>query len=236
MKRYLLKLVYITLITFSQSACSGKLWIDTEQSQTSHKRLKLNDNFLSSGSITLSYPINTEINSANNSSRLDNYNSDKITKNSNLTESDSIRYAPIAGFFPPLASFNPADNEIWIEINGENQEIRLLKGKEQVKSLKFKGKLSLAPGEYPLQHKQKNPLWYAPDEYFEKRQLKVPPKGDTFRYRRGALGKYAIYPVSGFAVHSGPFWSEEVGGIKTSEADLASIFLMIKPGIPVVIK
>ncbi|NQV20936.1 MAG: ribulose-phosphate 3-epimerase, partial [Rhodospirillales bacterium] len=57
-----------------------------------------------------------------------------------------------------------------------------------IKSLGVKAGVSLNPGTYALQHKQKRPLWYASDEYFAKRQLPIPPPGDRQRYRRGALG------------------------------------------------
>ncbi|HMO17268.1 MAG TPA: L,D-transpeptidase [Oligoflexia bacterium] len=147
-----------------------------------------------------------------------------------------IRYAPIVGYFPLLANFQPADNEIWLELDREKKELSVYKGKEKIKSVAGEGVVAVAPGEYPLQHKQKGALWYAPDEYFEKRRLQVPPRGDNFRYRRGALGPYTLYPTTDFVIHSGPFWSEEIGGLRLPEAELASIFLMIQVGTPVVVK
>jgi hypothetical protein len=132
--------------------------------------------------------------------------------------------------------FKPADNEVWIGLNKNSKVIEIYKGQEKIKEIKGEGEISLAPGEYPLQHKQRNPLWYAPDEYFTKRELKVPPKGDHFRYRRGALGPYALYPTMDFIIHSGPFWSNEVGGFKVEESDLASVFLMLNTGTTIVVK
>lgn len=149
---------------------------------------------------------------------------------------DPLEFAPLVGFFPLSIQFKPADNEVWMQIVKEKNQIEVYKGKELIKSISAEGSIALAPGEYPLQHKQRNPLWYAPDEYFSKRELRVPPRGDHFRYRRGALGNYAVYPTMDFVIHSGPFWSEEVGGLKVSEADLASIFVMLYVGTPVIVK
>lgn len=247
-----IKLLYILLLISSQSACSTKSSLFSSEKD---KSLKTNKNFLSSGSITLSFPIqhipvgNPSDDFFSNTPPSDRH-TERFARASSTTETTDkiknpemdtqsapyLRYAPIAGFFPPIASFNPADNELWVELDTTSKELKVFKGKEQIKSIKGEGDVDLAPGQYPLQHKQKDPLWYAPDEYFEKRHLKVPPRGDNFRYRRGALGTYALYPTTTFPIHSGPLWSEEIGGFKIPEADLASIFLMINPGTPVVVK
>ncbi len=249
MKSQTIKTLYILFFVLAQSACSGTYGIfDLDHNESagesagkSDKPLKYNDNFLSSGTITMSFPINSEVVLAYGSTseagiNKTGINNEKINNKISPGSAPSLRFAPIVGFFPPTASFNPADNELWIEIDSSTKELRVFKGTDQIKKLKGEGEVTLAPGEYPLQHKQKNPLWYAPDEYFEKRLLKVPPRGDTFRYRRGALGTYAIYPTTSFPIHSGPFWSDEIGGFKVSEADLAAIFLMIKPGTPVIVR
>lgn len=148
----------------------------------------------------------------------------------------NLHFAPLVGFFPLSLQFKPADNEVWIQIVKEKNVIEVYKGKEVLKVIAAEGDIKLAAGEYPLQHKQRNPLWYAPDEYFSRRELRVPPRGDHFRYRRGALGNYALYPTMDFVIHSGPFWSEEVGGLKVSEADLATVFVMMNVGTPIIVK
>jgi len=149
---------------------------------------------------------------------------------------NNLNFSPLVGFFPLSIQFKPADNEVWIQIDKEKNQIEVYKGKEVLKVIAAEGDVKLAAGEYPLQHKQRNPLWYAPDEYFSRRELRVPPRGDHFRYRRGALGNYALYPTMDFVIHSGPFWSEEVGGLKVSEADLAAIFVMMNVGTPIIVK
>jgi hypothetical protein len=234
MKDKTTKVLYILLLIITQSACGktySNLILDTNATSN---HLEIKNNFLPSGSITLSFPIDPD-SLAMSVSPASKPAETRSSQNKHVT-SGKLRYAPIVGFLPPIANFNPADNEVWIEIDRESTELNVFKGKEKIKSVKGEGSVDLAPGEYPLQHKQKEALWYASDEYFLKRHLKVPPKGDNFRYRRGALGSYSIYPTMEFIIHSGPFWSEEVGGMKVSESELASIYLMIQVGTPIVVK
>ena len=138
--------------------------------------------------------------------------------------------APIIGYIPPALGFVPADNETWLQIKKSSKTLIVYKGSAKVKELKGEGTVAIATGEYALQHKQKRPLWYASDDYFRKRKLNVPPKNDKLRYRRGALGLYAIYPTPTFPIHSGPVWSEDVGGLKVSKADLSAIYYMLPVG------
>ena len=144
--------------------------------------------------------------------------------------------APLIGYFPPLMSFVPAENEVWLEVDRTTAKIAVYKGREVVKQIQGEGVVSMNTGEYFLQHKQKQPLWYAPNEYFTKRQLAVPASENRLRYRRGALGDLALYPTTTFPIHSAPLWSDEVGGLRISETDLAAIYFMLPVGAPVVVK
>ena len=144
--------------------------------------------------------------------------------------------APLIGYFPPAVSYVPAENETWLEISKAQQKLTLYKGNTVVKTMNIEGSVSLNAGDYFLQHKQKNPLWYAPNEYFAKRQLRVPSEDDRLRYRRGALGRFALFPTNTFPIHSAPVWTAEVGGLRVSETDLHSIFLLVPVGSPVVVK
>ena len=144
--------------------------------------------------------------------------------------------APLIGYFPPAVTYLPADNETWLEITRETKTLVLFKGKGVIKEILGEGEVSIAPGDYYLQHKQKQPLWYAPNEYFAKRQLNVPAASDRLRYRRGALGKYALFPTTTFPIHCAPIWTEDVGGLKVSATDLSSIYYMLPVGAPIVVK
>jgi len=144
--------------------------------------------------------------------------------------------APLVGYFPPAPTYLPADNETWLEINQKTKVLTLYKGKGVVKEIHGEGNVSIAPGDYYLQHKQKAPLWYAPNEYFAKRQLSIPSSSDRLRYRRGALGKFALFPTTTFPIHCAPLWTEDVGGLRLSATDLSSIYYMLPVGAPIVVK
>lgn len=145
-------------------------------------------------------------------------------------------FAPLIGYFPPTLSYLPAENETWLEINKANSKISLYKGTTIIKEMKAEGSSSLPTGDYFLQRKQKEPIWYAPDNYFTNRQLKLPSADDKLRYRKGALGKFALFPTTSFPIHCAPLWSEDVGGLKVTPLDLASIYYMIQVGAPIVVK
>lgn len=150
--------------------------------------------------------------------------------------SQSKLLAPLIGYFPPGFAYLPADNETWLEISRESKMVVLHKGNALIKEIQGEGSVDLKPGEYYLQHPQKDPLWYATDDYFKKRRLTVPPDGNRLRYRRGALGKYALYITTTFPIHCGPVWVEDVGGLRVSQADLSSIYYMLPRGTPIIVK
>jgi hypothetical protein len=100
-----------------------------------------------------------------------------------------------------------------------------------------------------LSLKQEEPLWYAPDQYFEKRGLKKPAKYSAERFRRGALGPIAIflsgevldgdadsstkYEAAPFAIHTAPFWSKEVGGLRVSEDIGEALYKILPVGLKI---
>lgn len=144
--------------------------------------------------------------------------------------------SPILGYIPPIMSFLPADNEFWLELDRQKKTISLYKGSSLLKTIPGEGRIDLAPGQYALQHKQKHPLWYAPDSYFQKRNLEVPPAGHKLRYRRGALGNYVLFPTTTFPIHSAAFWDDDVGGLRISQSDLSSFFSELPLGLSIVVK
>lgn len=148
------------------------------------------------------------------------------------------RNAPglVFAFVPPAIGFDPADNETWLEIERETKSLTLNRGKTVIKKIQAEGTVDLDAGLYALQHKQKRPLWYAPDSYFVKRRMKVPGNSERQRYRRGALGQYVLYPTTTFPIHSGPIWTADVGGLRLSRSDLSSIYYMLPIGASIVVK
>lgn len=142
----------------------------------------------------------------------------------------------VFAFIPPAPGFTPAENETWLAIERETKQLTLNRGKTTIKQIQAEGVVDLKEGLYALQHKQKRPLWYAPDSYFKKRRLSVPDSGDRQRYRRGALGQYVLYPTTTFPIHSGALWTNDVGGLRLSRADLSSIYYMLPIGASIVVK
>ena len=136
------------------------------------------------------------------------------------------------GFIPVIGSHSG----LWLSINLKTPEISLMEGSRVVTSTKFEGGSSLAAGSYQILHMQKSPLWYAPDSYFTARNLSIPPQGDRARFRRGALGEYAIFLNKDTPIHCGPVWSDDVGGIRISEGDMAKIYNQLQVGSIIEVK
>ena len=178
------------------------------------------ERFASSGSVVVSLPVP----SATAEVYVNNFSSDETTM------------SPLLGYLPPVSSYLPTENEVWIQVDREAMKVAVFKGKAMIKEIAAEGLVALNSGDYFVKLKQKDPIWYAPDSYFAERELVVPSAEDKVRYRRGALGKYAIYPTDNFAIHSAPIWSKDVGGIRVSSADLASIYYLVPLGTPVVVK
>jgi hypothetical protein len=106
----------------------------------------------------------------------------------------------------------------------------ILDGASTVQRISGEGIEQLKPGKFTVAHKQRAPLWYAPDAYFTRRGLPVPAANHQERYRRGALGDFAIFLDSGTPIHAGSIWSEDVGGIKVTEEDMARIYYAVAVG------
>lgn len=190
--------------------------------------------FLDSGTIILSHQVPSK--SAVASNKPAPIAEEVQTAGADKKEIKKKQLAPLVGYFPPAPTYLPADNETWLEINQKTKVLTLYKGKGVVKEMHSEGNVSIATGDYYLQHKQKQPLWYAPNEYFAKRQLSIPSSSDRLRYRRGALGQFALFPTTTFPIHCAPLWTEDVGGLRLSATDLASIYYMLPVGAPIVVK
>jgi len=154
----------------------------------------------------------------------------------NVTASSDAKYSPILGYIPPMTGILPASNEIWLEINASAKTMTLVKGEQRLKTIPMQGEMPLAPGKYALQYKQHFPTWYAPNSYFEKRNLQVPGDQDQGRYLKGALGEYALYPTSTVVIHSSPIWSNEIGGLRVKKNEIAEVFSQLSLGSSIVVK
>lgn len=147
-------------------------------------------------------------------------------------EASAPRSLNMMGFVPVLGTH--VGN--WLSVNRADKNLSLMEGNRVISSSKIKGADSLTPGSFQVLHMQRNPLWYAPDSYFTNRHLVVPPQGDKDRFRRGALGEFAIFLNKETPIHSGPVWSEEIGGVKVEEADLSKIYYQLQVGSIIEVK
>jgi hypothetical protein len=91
-------------------------------------------------------------------------------------------------------------------------------------------------GTFSVSRKEMNPLWEAPPTYFLRRGLAVPQQGSSERAMRGALGARAIFLDHGRAIHDGPVWNDDVGGVKIAPQDMALLFDAISVGATVEVR
>jgi len=105
-------------------------------------------------------------------------------------------------------------------------------GKRSLKILNAEGKVAVKRGAYYLSGKEVDPLWYASDSYCSRRGIAPDSKG---RYLKGALGSRAIFVAPGLLIHSSPLWTEEVGGLKLSGADMLELYDALSLGSPVLV-
>jgi hypothetical protein len=135
----------------------------------------------------------------------------------------------------PMARMRPPEQEQPISpphlvVHGASHSLTLsLPGSAPV-TVKAQGTYALKPGSYKVALKQTEPLWYAPPTYYLRRGIQVPADGSKARYMRGALGSKAIFLDREIPIHSGPVWTEEIGGLRLSEEDMARIFDAVAVG------
>ncbi len=103
-------------------------------------------------------------------------------------------------------------------------------------TMKAQGTYTLKKGAYTVALKQTDPLWYAPPTYFLRRGMKVPADGSKERFMRGALGHQALFFDKQLAIHAGPVWNDEIGGIKLSREDMNAVYETISVGTAVEVK
>ena len=133
----------------------------------------------------------------------------------------------LLGFMPDASSEKDTP---WLKLRLQDNTLLLMKGDAVVEQSKIEGSFALEPGIYSLQHKQRSPLWYAGDEYFTLRGLSVPTVGDKERYRRGALGDFALFVDSDASIHSAPIWTQEVGGLRIDDEKMKKIYYALDVG------
>lgn len=140
--------------------------------------------------------------------------------------------ASLMGFLP-TESMHQGN---WLLIDTKKRTVSLMEGSREITNSSGQGINALQAGSYQVLHKQRNPLWYAPDSYFKSHQLPSPPEGDVNRYRRGALGDFALFITKDTPIHSGPVWTSEIGGVQINDNDLAKIYYLLPIGAPIEVR
>ncbi|MCB0336950.1 MAG: L,D-transpeptidase [Bdellovibrionales bacterium] len=136
------------------------------------------------------------------------------------------------GFLP-----QQTDAQVKIVIDRNAKALILLNRDERVLTTQtFEGLERLHAGKYQVMHKQRNALWHAPDNYFQTRDLQTPDEGSQERFRRGALGEFAIFIDADTPLHNGPVWSPQIGGLKIEDDVLAKLYYSVEVGTPVEIR
>ena len=151
---------------------------------------------------------------------------------SNLLQSGSIVIAsPVPKVSSPspikMLGFLPTEESskvFWLSIDRSSQKVTLMQGQKALSTSEADGIDLIPAGSYSVVHKQKSPLWYAPDSYFTARGLPLPPQGDRSRLRRGALGSMALFLDNQTPIHSGSLWTAEVGGARVNEDAISEMY------------
>lgn len=201
MKKFLCLLLTSSLFV----ACSNIYKSEVTSSSVSESNLEVAKLWLSDGYISIARPVPAVA----LASRSDN---------SSLS---------VLGFMPTP---NAARVGTWIKVDRQTNSVSLMNGEKEVSVSKGEGINDLQPGQYQVLHKQRNPLWYAPDEYFKSRNIKVPPQGDKSRFLRGALGDFAMFINKDTPIYSGPLWSTEIGGVRLEEDEMSRLYYEISVG------
>jgi hypothetical protein len=108
-------------------------------------------------------------------------------------------------------------------------------GKEPIQ-MKAQGAYTLTSGSRTVVQKERDPVWQAPPTYFLRRGLPVPGHDSSSRFLKGALGHQALILEGSIALHSGPIWSEDVGGVRVSAQDMALLFDVVPVGARVEVR
>ena len=141
------------------------------------------------------------------------------------TNGESINYQT------PIAKINRASSTIKMT---ESDDFRIVSHLSNL----------LPSGTYKVRLVQRNPRWYAPDSYYSRRKLLVPPAGSAPRFLKGALGIGAIFlqPLNALnsllqiPLHCAKEFTEDVAGIQVPEKTYQELQEAVELGNTIVIE
>ena len=79
-------------------------------------------------------------------------------------------------------------------------------------------------------------MWKAPRTYFLRRGLQIPAEGSDANLVKGALGKQALFMSDNIAIHNSAIWSDEVGGVRLNNNDMARLFEAVETGATIEVR
>ena len=137
------------------------------------------------------------------------------------------------GFMPQRSKAAQAHRLV---LDKESGTATILKGALKLASFPVANIEGLKAGTYEVIHKQRHPVWYATDSYFEKRALTVPTRNAKERYLKGALGDYVIYLDDKTPLHNSAVFADEVGGVRLQDNDIAQLYYKLSVGASIQVR
>lgn len=138
----------------------------------------------------------------------------------------------VPGTVPALLAPRIEPVGAWLSIDTKDRTLSVMESGEIVFSAPFAGGApSVSPdGAFSVLLKQRNAVWFAPDDYYTARDLIPPSQTSRDRYLKGALGDFVVYLAEDFAIYSGPVDVPEISGIRLDPSDLARIYYLLPVG------
>jgi lipoprotein-anchoring transpeptidase ErfK/SrfK len=143
------------------------------------------------------------------------------------------RYAVVIDLDENMLHFKQGEVTLWSAPVGTGTGLRL-------ETEENKWDFSTPEGVFHVQYKEENPTWVAPDWYFVRNNLPIPPRNDRRRYFPGGLGSAAVYIGRDLAIHGTDkpeLLGQRVshGCIRLSNADALRLYHNVQVGTEVVI-
>jgi hypothetical protein len=186
----------------------------TSSNQTLEKYSQREISFLEEGSITISRPIPTM----------------------KAEPARVMSFMPVAPQLPNFGVHASSDSKLWVFIDTVEKTLLINRGDENILSAPIENAQGITQGKFNVVLKQNEPLWYAPDEYFFKRNQSIPPNGSSDRFRKGALGAHAVFLEGDLVLHSSPLNDASINGIQISATEMVSIYSILEPGTEILVR
>lgn len=147
-----------------------------------------------------------------------------------------MAFMPVLPEIPELPGRIDPEQKLSVVIDVTSKTISVKRGTEELIQSDITASEDLTKGEFSVTLKQASPLWYAPDDYFLMRGQEPPIEGSSERYRKGALGSYAIFLNDGVIIHSSPIPDPLINGFLLDDDKITSIYSILEPGMRIIVQ